>query len=140
MGGTMPYDRLRYRNNLNDRRMDGDPYDLGSYRQPGGGAIMDEASIRKDYLQGEMNRMEQSYMGTYGGMADLPTFGARATGLTLAQVLSVMRWVFGLPEPDCADCTAQAARHPISQRCSLHMGYVQASGRETVTTEEGGAQ
>lgn len=112
MGGTMEYPRIRARNGLNDRRMEGDPYNVPECVYESG------RTIRTDYLQGEMNRMEQSYMGDYAGMTQLPKQGAAVTGLGVDQVLAVMRWFFGLPEPGCPECATTG--HPISQRCYLH--------------------
>ena len=119
MGGTMEYPRIRARNGLNDRRMTGDPYNLGS-RAPDVSAIPhEERTIKTDYLQGEMNRMEQSYLGVYADFGDyLPDQGAKVTGLTRNQILAVMRWFFGVREPYCEECAKTT--HPIHQRCPLH--------------------
>ena len=123
MGGTMPYDRLRYRNGLNDRRMTGDPYLRTDER---------DRTIRVDYLQGEMNRMEQSYMGVYyEGQEDLIGNAVRATGAARDDVLAVLRWFFGLPEDGCPECVKQAERSAISQRCQRHQGYEWLSGQDT---------
>ncbi len=118
MGGTMEYARIRARNGLNDRRMVGDPYFVAENRTDGTQTYEKGRTLTTDYLQGEMNRMEQSYMGDYGGLTHLPDQGAAVTGLTREQVLSVMRWFFGLPEPGCDECAKTT--HPTNQRCVAH--------------------
>jgi hypothetical protein len=110
MGGTMEYGRLRMRADLTGRRMEGDPYSWTDA----------ERTLGFDALQGEMNRMEQSYMGDYAGLSHLPDQGAAVTGLTREQVLAVMRWFFCLPEPGCEACARMAAMTPIQQRCNPH--------------------
>lgn len=123
MGGTMPYDRLRYRNGLNDRRMTGDPYYLDGQRDDRAKAYEHDRSIKTDYIQGEMNRMEQSYMGVYyPGQEDMVAKAVRATGVERESVLAVLRWFFGLPEPYCPDCGTRMGLSPISQRCQRHQG------------------
>jgi hypothetical protein len=114
MGGTMEYPRIRARNGLNDRRMEGDPYNVGEYGKPGAAPPYEPRTIWTDYLQGEMNRMEQSYMGIYAGMDHLPKQGAAVTGLTEQQVLSVMRWFFGLREPLLRGLRQDHASDPLT--------------------------
>lgn len=119
MGGTMEWARMRSRNGLGIRKMEGDPY--GVILEPW---MSETVGVRM--LLGEMNRLEQSYMGVYyEGQTDLAGIGAGQAGITRDQALALFRWFFELPEPGCGKCQEQVARttlpgQAVHQRCYEH--------------------
>lgn len=110
----MDWARLRNRNGLTHRQMEGDP---------GYGSLT--------LLEAEMNRLEQSMMGVYSSHTNVPgqdhliREAAKATGLSQRSVKKVLRWFLCLPEPRCKGCKEAVARSKgsVNQRCAKHLGY-----------------
>lgn len=125
----MDWPRMRNRNGLGVRKMEGDPY--GPYSEQAQRMLnaTETGMGTRSVLIGEMNRLEQSMMGVYSNCGDQEAQKAsRATDLEKWQVKRVFRWFLGLPEPECVSCEEAVARggDSVYQRCAKHMGLIEA--------------
>jgi hypothetical protein len=123
----MSYSRLIHRNGLTHwgyMAQPGDPVTLGeagnAHPHWSADGVAALSCIGRGYLEGELRRMETDQIN------DADSY-AKVAGTTPETAAAVLRAVFGVPEPDCADCNRRRGLAHGAEvdpgRCHVHEVY-----------------